>query len=196
MREKAALIIVDVQNDFCPGGALAVAKGDEVVPVINRYVEKFAAARLPIIATRDWHPLKTTHFKNYGGVWPEHCVQDTAGAVFHSDLQLGSDVVVVSKGAAADDDSYSGFDGKDDAGTPLAELLREWGVQRIFVGGLATDYCVKHTVIDGLKAGFAVVLLGDAIRGVNLTPDDSEKALGEMRAAGAVLLASIDGLSL
>jgi nicotinamidase/pyrazinamidase len=196
MREKAALIIVDVQNDFCPGGALAVAKGDEVVPVINRYIEKFAAARLPIIATRDWHPLKTTHFKNYGGVWPEHCVQDTAGAVFHSDLQLGSDVVVVSKGAAADDDSYSGFDGKDDAGTPLAELLREWGVQRIFVGGLATDYCVKHTVIDGLKAGFAVVLLGDAIRGVNLTPDDSEKALGEMRAAGAVLLASIDGLSL
>ena len=196
MQEKAALIIVDVQNDFCPGGALAVAKGDEVVPVINRYIEKFAAARLPIIATRDWHPLKTTHFKNYGGVWPEHCVQDTAGAVFHSDLQLGSDVVVVSKGAAADDDSYSGFDGKDDAGTPLAELLREWGVQRIFVGGLATDYCVKHTVIDGLKAGFAVVLLGDAIRGVNLTPDDSEKALGEMRAAGAVLLASIDGLSL
>jgi nicotinamidase/pyrazinamidase len=196
MREKAALIIVDVQNDFCPGGALAVAKGDEVVPVINRYIEKFAAARLPIIATRDWHPLKTTHFKNYGGVWPEHCVQDTAGAVFHSDLQLGSDVVVVSKGAAADDDSYSGFDGKDDAGTPLAELLREWGVQRIFVGGLATDYCVKHTVIDGLKAGFAVALLGDAIRGVNLTPDDSEKALGEMRAAGAVLLASIDGLSL
>ena len=196
MREKAALIIVDVQNDFCPGGALAVAKGDEVVPVINRYIEKFVAARLPIIATRDWHPLKTAHFKNYGGVWPEHCVQDTAGAVFHSDLQLGSDVVVVSKGAAADDDSYSGFDGKDDAGTPLAELLREWGVQRIFVGGLATDYCVKHTVIDGLKAGFAVVLLGDAIRGVNLTPDDSEKALGEMRAAGAVLLASIDGLSL
>ena len=196
MQEKAALIIVDVQNDFCPGGALAVAKGDEVVPVINRYIEKFAAARLPIIATRDWHPLKTAHFKNYGGVWPEHCVQDTAGAVFHSDLQLGSDVVVVSKGAAADDDSYSGFDGKDDAGTPLAELLREWGVQRIFVGGLATDYCVKHTVIDGLKAGFAVVLLGDAIRGVNLTPDDSEKALGEMRAAGAVFLASIDGLSL
>jgi nicotinamidase/pyrazinamidase len=196
MREKAALIIVDVQNDFCPGGALAVQDGDEVVPILNRYIDRFQAAGMPIVATRDWHPLKTTHFKNYGGVWPEHCVQDSGGAAFHSNLQGLTNAVVVSKGTAPDEDSYSGFDGKDDAGTPLAELLRRLGVQRIYVGGLATDYCVKHTVIDGLKAGFAVVLLGDAIRGVNLTPDDSERALGEMRAAGAVSLASIDALSI
>jgi nicotinamidase/pyrazinamidase len=196
MQEKVALIIVDVQNDFCPGGALAVQDGDEVVPILNRYIDRFQAAGMPIVATRDWHPLKTTHFKNYGGVWPEHCVQESGGAAFHPNLKGLTNAVVVSKGTAPDEDSYSGFDGKDDAGTPLAELLRRLGVQRIYVGGLATDYCVKHTVIDGLKAGFAVVLLGDAIRGVNLTPDDSERALGEMRAAGAVSLASIDALSI
>lgn len=196
MREKAALIIVDVQNDFCPGGALAVQAGDEVVPVLNRYIDRFRAAGMPIVATRDWHPLKTAHFKNYGGVWPEHCVQESGGAAFHPNLKVSSDTIVVSKGTAPDEDSYSGFEGKDNAGTPLAELLRGLGVKRIFVGGLATDYCVKQTVIDGLQAGFAVVLLGDAIRGVNLTPDDSEKALREMRAAGAVTLASIDVLSI
>jgi nicotinamidase/pyrazinamidase len=196
MQGKDGLIIVDVQNDFCPGGALAVQDGDEVVPILNRYIDRFQAAGMPIVATRDWHPLKTTHFKNYGGVWPEHCVQESGGAAFHPNLKGLTNAVVVSKGTAPDEDSYSGFDGKDDAGTPLAELLRRLGVQRIYVGGLATDYCVKHTVIDGLKAGFAVVLLGDAIRGVNLTPDDSERALGEMRAAGAVSLASIDALSI
>jgi nicotinamidase/pyrazinamidase len=111
-------------------------------------------------------------------------------------LKVSSDIIVVSKGTVADEDSYSGFDGKDAAGRPLAEILRESGVERIFVGGLATDYCVRHTVIDGLKAGFAVVLLGDAIRGVNLTPGDSEEALGEMRAAGATTLPSIDLLSI
>ena len=196
MREKAALIIVDVQNDFCPGGALAVQSGDEIVPILNRYVDRFRAAGMPIMATRDWHPLKTAHFKNYGGVWPEHCVQGSGGAAFHPNLKVSSDTIVVSKGTVADEDSYSGFDGKDAAGRPLAEILRESGVERIFVGGLATDYCVRHTVIDGLKAGFAVVLLGDAIRGVNLTPGDSEEALGEMRAAGATTLPSIDLLSI
>lgn len=196
MQVRDALIIVDVQNDFCPGGSLAVQYGDEVVAVLNRYIARFAAAGLPIVATRDWHPLKTTHFKNYGGVWPQHCVQQTTGAAFHPNLKLSTDVIVVSKGMAADEDSYSGFQGKDDAGTPLAELLNGLGVKRIFVGGLATDYCVKQTVIDGLKEGFAVVLLGDAIRGVNLNPDDSEKALGEMRAAGATTLSSIDVLSI
>jgi nicotinamidase/pyrazinamidase len=196
MWEKAALIIVDVQNDFCPGGALAVQDGDEVVPILNRYIDRFRTAGMPIVATRDWHPLKTTHFKNYGGVWPEHCVQESGGASFHPNLKVSPDTIVVSKGTAADEDSYSGFDGKDSAGTRLAELLRGLDVKRIYVGGLATDYCVRHTVIDGLKLGFAVVLLGDAIRGVDLTPGDSEKALGEMRAAGAVSLASIDALSI
>ena len=196
MQERAALIIVDVQNDFCPGGALAVAKGDEIVAVLNRYNEKFRAAGLPIVATRDWHPPKTSHFKTYGGVWPAHCVQQTFGAAFHADLNLNSDVIVVSKGMGADEDSYSAFQGKDAAGTPLGQLLRGLGVGQIFVGGLATDYCVKQTALDGVKEGFRVVLLGDATRGVNLNPDDSEKALTEMRAAGVKMLASLDELSL
>jgi nicotinamidase/pyrazinamidase len=196
MQGNDALIIVDVQNDFCPGGALGVSNGDEVVPLLNRYMDKFRAAGLPIIATRDWHPQKTTHFKDYGGVWPVHCVQESHGAAFHSDLELGSDVIVVSKGMAADEDSYSAFQGKNDSGTPLAELLRGLDVERIFVGGLATDYCVKYTALDGIKEGFRIVVLGDAIRGVDLKPNDSEKALGEIREAGAVEIASILELSI
>ena len=186
MQAKDALIIVDVQNDFCPGGALAVAGGDEVVPALNHVIEKFTEAGLPIFAMRDWHPEKTIHFKTHGGLWPVHCVQGTRGAEFHADLKLSNDAVVVSKGMAADDDSYSGFDATDISGTPLAALLRQKGIKRIFVGGLATDYCVKHTVLDGLKEGFEVVLLGDSIRAVNLKPQDGELAIDEMVRAGAV----------
>ncbi len=196
MQGKAALIVVDVQNDFCPGGALGVESGDEIIPVLNRYIDKFRAAGLPVIATRDWHPVKTTHFKEYGGVWPAHCIQDTRGAAFHADLHLPDDVILVSKGIGADEDSYSAFHGKDDSGTPLSKLLRGFGVERIFVGGLATDYCVKYTALEGMKEGFTVVVLGDAIRGVNLQPDDSEKALVAVRDAGAAKLGSIDELSL
>ena len=186
MQAKDALIIVDVQNDFCPGGALAVSGGDEVVRVLNRVIERFAEAGLPIFATRDWHPKKTSHFKTHGGLWPAHCVQGTKGAEFHAALKLGNDAVVVSKGMAPDEDSYSGFQATDASGTPLAELLRLKEVGRIFVGGLATDYCVKHTVLDGLAEGFEVVLLADAIRAVNLKPDDGESAIDEMVRAGAV----------
>jgi nicotinamidase/pyrazinamidase len=186
MQAKDALVIVDVQNDFCPGGALAVAGGDEVIPVLNCAIARFSDAGLPIFATRDWHPEKTIHFKTQGGIWPAHCVQGTTGAEFHADLKLSDDTVVVSKGMAAEDDSYSGFDATDMSGTSLAELLREKGIERIFVGGLATDYCVKHTVLDGLKEGFKVLLLADAIRAVNLKPHDGELAIGEMVGAGAV----------
>jgi nicotinamidase/pyrazinamidase len=196
MQQGAALIIVDVQNDFCPGGALAVAGGDEVVAVLNRYSERFAAAGLPIVATRDWHPPETRHFKTYGGVWPAHCMQHTCGAAFHPGLHLSEDVLVISKGTAADDDSYSAFQGRDAAGALLGELLRGLGIGQIFVGGLATDYCVKETALDGMREGFRVVLLGDAIRAVNLNPGDSEKALTEMRAAGVKTLASLDALIL
>lgn len=185
MQAKDALVVVDVQNDFCPGGALPVADGDKVVPVLNRYIGKFQAGKLPIVATRDWHPEKTTHFKAFGGVWPSHCVQGTGGAEFHPALNLPSDAVIVSKGAAPDEDSYSGFQGRDERGVKLSDLLRRFGVERLFVGGLATDYCVKHTVLDGLKEGFKVVLLEDAIRGVNLQPGDSERAIAEMVQAGA-----------
>lgn len=189
MPGKDALIIVDVQNDFCSGGALAVQNGDEVVPVLNRYIEKFLDAQLPIFATRDWHPAKTTHFKAYGGTWPVHCVQGTRGAEFHADLKLAKEIVVVSTGMGSSEDGYSGFHGRDSVGTLLGDLLRQHGVERIFVGGLATDYCVKQTVLDGLSQGFKVMLICDAVRGVNLNPKDSEQALKAMSDAGAVMLA-------
>jgi len=159
MQEKDALIIVDVQNDFCPGGSLPVANGDAVVPVLNRYIEQFATAGLPVIATRDWHPTKTSHFSAYGGAWPPHCVQGTPGARFHSELKLPETAIIVSKGTAADADDYSGFQAVNSQGVPMAELLRSRGVERVYVGGLATDYCVKHTVLDALRSGFKVVLI-------------------------------------
>jgi nicotinamidase/pyrazinamidase len=188
MQAKDALIIVDVQNDFCPGGALAVSGGDEVVPVLNRAIERFTEAGLPIFATRDWHPEKTNHFKIYGGIWPVHCVQGTRGAEFHAGLELGKDIVVVSAGMVPDEDGYSGFQARDPSGARLAELLQRKGVERIIVGGLATDYCVKHTVLDGLKEGFKVLLLADAIRAVNLKPHDGELAIAEMVRAGAITI--------
>ena len=184
MEGKDALVIVDVQRDFCPGGALAVVEGDKVVPVLNRYIEKFKKAHLPIFATRDWHPEKTSHFNTCGGVWPPHCVQGSPGADFHPDLALPEDALVVSAGMAPDEDGYSGFLGIDANGVKLAGLLRQLDVERLYVGGLATDYCVKHTVLDGLKEGFKVVLIEGAVRGVNLQPGDSERAIAEMIRAG------------
>lgn len=195
MQGKDALILVDVQNDFCPGGALSVADGDRVVPVLNRYIERFAAAGLPIVASRDWHPEKTVHFKSYGGVWPAHCIQNTRGAEFHRDLQIHPETISVSKGMGADEDAYSAFQAVDESGKPLAELLSELGVTRIFVGGLATDYCVKQTVLDALAKGFGVAVLQDAIRGVDLNQDDSRNALIAMRQAGAAMIDSIAELS-
>jgi nicotinamidase/pyrazinamidase len=185
MQGSDALVIIDVQNDFCPGGALAVADGDQVVPVLNRYIRKFKQEKLPVFATRDWHPAKTRHFKAYGGLWPPHCIQGTKGAEFRADLALPDDVVIVSAGMASDEEGYSGFDGKNEKGLGLAELLHAARIERIFVGGLATDYCVKQTVLDALKQGFKVVLLEDAVRGVNLQPDDSKRAIEEMIRAGA-----------
>lgn len=187
---KAALIIVDVQNDFCAGGALAVTDGDQVVAVLNRLIAEFERAGLPVIATRDWHPQRTTHFNTHGGSWPPHCVQGTKGAEFHADLALGKGAVIVSKGMAENADSYSGFDGVDARGVGLADLLRERAVERLVVGGLATDYCVKQTVLDGLQKGFTVVVLEDAVRGVNLNLNDARQALDEMKRAGAAIRGS------
>ena len=193
MNRKDALVIVDAQNDFCPGGALAVADGDQIIQALNRSIDIFSKAHCPIFATRDWHPAKTNHFKDYGGPWPVHCVQESYGAEFHPALRLGS-AAVLSKGMAADQDSYSGFQAANSSGTLLADLLRRDGIERIFVGGLATDYCVKHTVLDGLKQGFKVVLLADAVRAVNLGPKDGAAAIDEMIQAGAVRLDDITGL--
>jgi nicotinamidase/pyrazinamidase len=188
MSGKEALIIVDVQNDFCPGGTLAVDEGDRVVPVLNRYIREFIKAGSPVFATRDWHPENTRQFKSNGGQWPPHCIQGSRGAEFHPDLQLPKDAIIISAGSDPNEEGYSGFEGRDDKGNTLEARLREQGVERLYVGGLATDYCVKHTVLDGLRAGFKVVLLEDASRGVNLKPDDSKNAVEEMVRAGAETL--------
>ena len=183
--KRAALLIVDVQVDFCPGGNLPVAGGDEVVPVLNGYVGLFRARGLPVFASRDWHPAASSHFRTHGGIWPVHCVRGTAGARYHPGLELPVDAIVVSKGTDPGADGFSSFDGVDENGVPLADCLRESGVECLFVGGLATDYCVKHTVLDGLAKGFAVTLLVDAARGVDLEPGDSAEAIREMVKAGA-----------
>jgi len=181
LREKDALIIVDLQNDFCPGGALAVPEGDKIVPVLNAYIERFSNSKSLIVATRDWHPENHISFAEQGGIWPKHCVQNTKGAEFHPDLKLPSDSIIVSKATEPDKEAYSGFDG-----TNLDKLLKGKGVTRLFVGGLATDYCVRATVLDALRLGFCVFLLLDAIKGVNVQPEDSERAIVEMLEKGAI----------
>jgi len=185
MKKKSALIIVDVQNDFCPGGALPVPQGNTVVPALNNYIQMFQKAGLPIYASRDWHPEKTRHFKAYGGLWPPHCVQGTKGAEFHPDLKPAPSVIIITKGTDPEEDSYSCFQSYDSEGKPFAKSLKEKGVKHLYVGGLATDYCVRATVLDALKAGFSVTLLIDAIKGVDIKPGDSAKALEEMEKAGA-----------
>lgn len=179
---RRALVVVDVQNDFCPGGSLAVAHGDEVVAPLNRLIEEFLARGEPVIKSRDWHPARTKHFAAYGGTWPVHCVQNTRGAQFHPRLLDDPRIRMVSKGTG-DEDSYSAFDG-----TALAEQLREEGVTEVWVGGLATDYCVKNTVLDALRAGFRVKAVSEAMRAVNLRPGDDARAVEEMRRAGAEII--------
>jgi nicotinamidase/pyrazinamidase len=176
---QTALVVVDIQNDFCPGGALAVKDGDKVIPVLNMYIEKFRRADAPIIYTRDWHPADHSSFKEHGGPWPPHCIKNTQGAKFRQDLSKPKLDEIVSK-ADRKDEAYSFFQG-----TELAGKLRQRGIRRLLVGGLATDYCVKETVLDGLKYGFEVYHLDDASRGVNVKPDDSEHALAEMTSKGA-----------
>ena len=185
MREKSALLVVDIQIDFCPGGALSVPRGDEIIPVLNRYIERFHRAGLHIFVTRDWHPAKTSHFKAFGGTWPVHCVQGSEGAQFHPGLMLPDNAVIISKGMAPNRDDYSALHGVDPNGNPLPEVLKEFGIERIFIGGLTTDYCVKESALEGLRQGFRVTVLTDAVRGVDLKPGDSERALKEIRAAGA-----------
>ena len=181
---KQALIVVDVQNDFCPGGALAVAHGDEVVEPLNELIDEFLERGDPVYKSRDWHPPTTKHFEKYGGTWPVHCVQNTKGAEFHPALRDDPRINVISKGLG-DTDCYSAFDETD-----LAEQLRKQGVKEVLVGGLATDYCVKSTVIDAIKNGFDVKALQDAMRGVELQPGDSDRAIQEMRAAGAQIVSA------
>lgn len=184
MKKDAALLIVDVQNDFCPGGSLPVPAGDRVVPLLNLYIDLFRQNGCPVFASRDWHPAKSCHFKAYGGIWPVHCVQGSKGAEFHPDLRLSSDLIVLSKGKNPKRDDYSAFHGTTDDHIPLIRCLHDRKITRLFVGGLATDYCVKETVLEGLREGFSVTLLEDAVAGVDMTPGDSEKAIAEMTETG------------
>lgn len=180
VNESDALIVVDVQVDFCPGGRLPVPDGDKIIPVLNQFIDLFERARARVFATRDWHPPNHVSFMERGGPWPPHRVQRSDGARFHADLRLPEDVRVISKATDPDRESYSGFDG-----TELDADLRKAGVRRVFVGGLATDYCVKNTVLDGLRLGFDVVLLIDATKGIDRISGDSERAVREMLNKGA-----------
>ncbi len=193
-----ALILVDLQNDFLPGGALAVPRGDEVIPIANRLVGHFGF----VVATRDWHPPDHSSFASQhpghavgdvievGGVaqvlWPDHCVQGTKGAEFAAALNDAAISEIVTKGTSRDIDSYSGFfDNNQRQATGLLDILQRSGVTRVHVMGLATDYCVKFTALDALKLGFETNLVLEGCRGVDLTPGDSDRAVDEMRAAGA-----------
>ena len=179
-----ALLIVDVQNDFLPGGALAVPGGDAVIPPLNEALRVFAAAGLPVFSTRDWHPADHCSFVGRGGIWPPHCVAGTEGAEFAPALELTSSTVVVSKAVHPDADAYSGF-----AGTDLAERLSAGGgVERVFVGGLATDYCVLNTVLDARREGLEVIVLEDAVCPVEVEAGDGARAIGRMREAGAAFI--------
>jgi nicotinamidase/pyrazinamidase len=172
-----ALIVVDVQIDFCPGGALPIVEGDQVVPVLNRWIAAAVEKEIPIYPSRDWHPLGHPSFVASGGEWPVHCLQDSSGARFHPDLVLPSDAVIVTKGTRFDRDQYSAFDD-----TGLAVALRKGGISRVWIGGLAQDVCVRATALGALREGFRPMLIADATRPV--TVEGGKAANAEMRQAG------------
>jgi nicotinamidase/pyrazinamidase len=186
---RSALLVIDVQNDFCFGGALAVPLSEHVVASLNKYIDDAVAREMPVYASRDWHPSVTNHFAPYGGTWPIHCVQGSHGAQFHQNLRLPATSTVVSKGEQANSPGYSAFEGRTADGTILLADLRKRGITHLFVGGLATDYCVKHSVVDALLAGLGVTVLEDAIAGVDISPGDSTRALADMREKGAAVAA-------
>jgi nicotinamidase/pyrazinamidase len=188
----SALVLVDIQNDFCPGGALAVNEGDQIVAPVNRLIAKFPL----VISTQDWHPANHISFRERGGPWPPHCVQGTLGAELHSDLVTETISHYFRKASTADKDDYSEFAGTDERGRSLDEVLRLNRVKKLYVAGLATDYCVLETVLDGLKNGYEVFAVTDAMRAVNVNPTDGEEALQKMAAGGAHMVTSDEVLNL
>ncbi len=185
--DKSVLLLADLQVDFCPGGALGVPGGDEIIQTVNDYVRVFHSRRLPIVATRDWHPPNHCSFQEQGGPWPVHCLQTSRGAQFHPDLIVPPGTMIVSKATDPKKEAYSAFEG-----TTLEERLRDMSAETLYVSGLATDYCVKQTVLDACRLGFRVVVLEDAVRGIDATPGDCQRAMGEMRAAGAIFAKARD----
>jgi nicotinamidase/pyrazinamidase len=188
---ETALIVVDMQNDFAdPAGSLYVRGGEQVVPVVNREIELAAAAGAAVVYTQDWHPETTPHFAKDGGIWPVHCVQGTWGAEFHPQLHIEGEVVRKGSGG---EDGYSGFSMRspetgEERPTQLEELLRERGIRRVVVAGLATDFCVKETVLDAAELGFEVGLLAEAVRAVELEPGDAQRAMDDIYRAGATVV--------
>lgn len=175
-----ALLVTDIQYDFLPGGSLAVQRGDEVVPLLNRYIDLFDARKLPVFATRDWHPEHHCSFREQGGPWPPHCVAGTRGAEFAAALRLPLTAVIISKATTPEQDAYSSF-----LGTELERKLRDAGIKRLFIGGLTTDYCILNSTRDALRLGFQVFVLVDAIRAVDVQPGDGARAVEEMVRQGA-----------
>jgi nicotinamidase/pyrazinamidase len=189
---RAALIVVDVQKDFCPGGALPAPGGNDIIPALNRHLADARTRDMAVYASRDWHPATTTHFHQYGGEWPPHCVQGSAGAQFHPGLKLPPDAIIVSKGDDPQRPGYSAFDGHTSDGKTLLHDLRDRHITRVYVTGIATDYCVKATALDALQAGLEVRVLPDAITGIDVRPGDAQRALDEISAAGAHIVQGLD----
>lgn len=189
---KDALVIVDMQNDFMPDGALPVPNALTIIPIINKYVEVFVKSRGVVVATRDWHPPNHISFKSRGGPWPPHCVKGTKGAEFHPDLMLPSNTIVISKAYDEDMEAYSGFEK-----TELDQTLKAKNIRRVFVCGVATDYCVKATVLDAIRLGYVTFVLVDAIKGVDIPEGSVDKAINEMLNEGAILirLQDIEGIT-
>lgn len=188
LTKSDALIVVDMQLDFCPGGALPVPEGDKIIPNLNRYIQLFEEENLPIILTRDWHPKDHMSFKDQGGLWPKHCVKNTEGAKFHPGLKLSKKMVVISKATKKNQEAYSGFKNTD-----LKKILKKRKIKRLFIGGLATEYCVKETILDALNHNFTTFFLKDASKGLNLK--ESERATEEMLRHGAIVI-NLDDLKI
>ena len=185
LQQGNALSVTDMQNDFLPGGALGVPEGDKIIPFVNRAAALFKKNNLPIFFTRDWHPPDHCSFKDQGGPWPPHCVQNTAGAELSSKMNIPEGSVIISKGSDKNSEQYSTLGGRDAAGNTESSLLKKSGIKRIFIAGLATDYCVLNSVKDALAEGYEVYVLTDAIRAVDVNPGDGERALEEMIRGGA-----------
>jgi len=185
MKANKALLVVDIQNDFCPGGALGVADGDQIIPTVNKYVDLFQGNQLPVFVSRDWHPENSKHFKESGGPWPPHCIQNSPGAEFHPDFKVPGKAIVLSKGTNPGLDGYSVFEAHDLDNKPFNQLLEDIEIEELYIAGIATDYCVKLTSLDAFKYGLKVNVLTDAIKGVDKA--DSQQAIAEIVAKNGKL---------
>ena len=184
---ETALIIVDVQNDFCDNGSLPVPNAEQIIPGINKIIEYFHSSFLPVYATRDWLPIDHCSFKSNGGLWPMHCVQQTKGSQIHPELLIDNRVTIIDKGADKDKEAYSGFDGTD-----FSQELRKKNISKVIITGLATDYCINWTTIGALNNGFSATVISDLIRGIDLKPGDCKNAINEMSKSGAKFINSFE----